>query len=98
MPEPHNWTIWKFTLETKDRQTVKMPKGARILSLQMQNGNPQVWALVDQSSVKACRRIAIYGTGHPVGENGWPGEFVGTYQMNGGTLVFHVFDLGEYNV
>ena len=87
-------TIWKFPLETQDRQFVPMPAGATLLSVQCQHDAPQLWALVDQNpnAFLVERRINIYGTGHPVTEGG---IFVGTYQLMDGALVFHVFDQGE---
>lgn len=85
-------TIWKYSLDTTDNQQVMMPLEARLLSVQTQGGSPQLWALVDPKARQVQRRIRIYGTGNPVGEYG---KFVGTYQLAGGSLVFHVFDLGE---
>jgi hypothetical protein len=32
----------------------------------------------------------VYGTGHPVVDE--PRKYVGTFQMRGGLLVFHVFE------
>lgn len=39
-------TIWKYPLQVLDRQTLFMPPGAEILSLQTQFGNPCLWARV----------------------------------------------------
>jgi hypothetical protein len=39
-----------------------------------------------------ARGISIYGTGHPV--SGAPKTYIGTFQIAGGDLVFHAFDLG----
>ena len=36
------------------------------------------------------RTFEMYGTGHPMPAN--PGEYVETFQMDGGALVWHVFD------
>jgi len=91
-------TIWKFPLETTDRQTIRMPKDACILSVQTQRGDPQLWAMVNSTAPMVGRRIRIYGTGHEMGEDLIPymgSAFVGTYQLSGGALVFHVFDAGE---
>jgi len=38
----------------------------------------------------------IYGTDNPIPDE--PGSFIGTFQMPGGALVFHVFDLGFFAV
>lgn len=83
-------TIWKFPLEITDRQTVSMPGGAQILTVQTQNGTPCLWALVDEGeSEKEDRSIYTQATGGPFVDD--PGDliYIGTYQLP--TLVFHVF-------
>ena len=69
-----------------------MPKGAQILTVQMQHGTPQLWALVDPNAQRVLRRILIYGTGHPVDTFN---VYIATFQIMNGSLVFHVFDGGE---
>lgn len=82
-------TIWKYPIDTTDEQTVKMPCDAEILCVQMQCGQPCLWALVDPEKTTAPVKIRIYGTGHPLPDI-W-GDYVGTYQSSGGGGVFHVF-------
>ncbi len=87
-------TIWKFPIKTTDVQFLDIPRGAQILSVQVQAGQPCIWALVNPDADKSKRHIRIYGTGHRVDER-YVGTFVGTYQQLGGSLVFHVFDIGD---
>lgn len=83
--------IWKFPLAITDRQTVIMPAGTKILTIQAQDGFPQIWALVNESSdQKQARKFVTYGTGHAITED--PGTYIATYQVNNGELVFHVFE------
>jgi len=84
--------IWKWTLSVLDVQTVQMPKGAQVLSVQVQDGEPQLWAMVDEQAPTEPRTFATYGTGHPLPDVANHGRFVSTYQMHSGRLVFHVFD------
>lgn len=84
-------TIWKFELETTDDIKLSMPKAAQILSLQTQNGVPCIWAMVNPANEKEERTFRIYGTGHPIDAEKEQ-RFVGTYQLLGGQLVFHVFE------
>jgi len=84
-------TIWKYSLSAANGVSLKMPHDAQILCIQIQNGTPCMWALVDPSADKDERVFNTYGTGHPFAEN--PQEYIGTYQLSGGTLVFHVFEL-----
>lgn len=87
-------TIWKFPVRMTDSFAVEMPRGARLLSVQVQNGEPCLWALVDSSAPSVDRSFALRGIGHEVGELDLS-AFVGTFQLRGGGLVFHLFDLGE---
>lgn len=83
--------IWKWPLEVTDLQTVSMPSGAKVLAIQTQHGQPVIWALVDESAPKVSRVFVTYGTGYPM-PDGDLGNYVGTYQISGGSLVFHVFE------
>ena len=83
--------IWKWTLTISDRQTLHLPKDAKILSVQPQNDCPQLWALCDEYAENTPRTFAMYGTGHIVpGEHG---TFIGTFQLRDGHLVFHLFEV-----
>lgn len=82
-------TIWKWELEPHTK--ISMPKDAKILCVQMQGRNPQLWALVDPLvKEKEIRQFNTYGTGNNIPDQ--PGEYIGTFQMESGSLVFHVFE------
>lgn len=83
--------IYKYSLDTCTTQTFMMPAGAKILALQVQQGAPRIWALCDEKAEKVPRTFEIYGTGSYVPEE--PGEYIGTYQIANGHLVFHVFEV-----
>ena len=85
-------SIWKFPLNPNSPTLVEMPAGTQILSMQLQGGTPTLWALVDTEAPRVTRHFAIYGTGWEFDYS--PGTHVGTFQMAGGSLVFHVFDQG----
>jgi hypothetical protein len=82
-------TIWKFTLAAVDEQEVMMPLGAEVLAVQEQHGTAQAWAIVDPEQ-KALRPVhfSLRGTGNPLRV---VGRYVGTFQLKGGSLVFHAF-------
>lgn len=83
-------TIWKYPVHVTDRFEHSMPEGASVLSVGTQHGAPMMWALVDPSRPQVRRAFRVHGTGHPV-----PlpvGAFLGTFQLHGGELVFHVFE------
>lgn len=93
-------TIWKYPLGITDRQVVRMPRDAEILSVQVQGRHLCLWAMVDGDSPLEDRSIRIFGTGNPIDD--WVGNpideyddigrfvFVGTAQM--GPFVWHVFE------
>lgn len=81
--------VWKFSLAVQDQQFLKVPKRGQLLCIQVQREVPCLWALVDPTAAYATVEIRIAGTGHELG--GAPGEYVGTFQLRGGSLVFHVF-------
>lgn len=83
--------IFKWTLSVTDKQSLRMHEGAKLLTLQTQGDAPQLWALVDEKAPLVTRIFSTYGTGHTMPE-GDPGQYVGTYQLQGGSLVFHVFE------
>ena len=87
-------TIWKFPFENKGMFELDMPKGAEILDVQVQDGIPCIWALVDLGQEKEKRIIVIHGTGHPV-QQAEQKKYIGTYQECEGSLIWHVFELVE---
>lgn len=84
-------TIYKYPIEITDEQIILMPAGAIMLTVQVQNGNPFIWAMVDTEARMEDVPIRVHGTGHPICESSNL-EYIGTFQsMYGGNLVFHVF-------
>lgn len=83
--------IFKFQLAVDDIQDVDMPTGCAVLSVQAQRNVPCIWAMVDPNAPKIRRRFRTYGTGHPMEDAGAFPHYVGTYQLQNGSLVYHVF-------
>ncbi len=83
-------TIWKFTLLPQSQIELQIPEGFEALSVQTQNGVPQLWCLVDPEAEPHWAVFYIYGTGHDVTARG-PIKFIGTFQLPDEGLVFHVF-------
>lgn len=87
--------IWKFALEHTDQQFVQLPRGAKILSAQVQRERICLWALCDPEGETAARDIRMFGTGHSVPD--WDSlTFIDTVQLMGGNLVLHVFELVKH--
>lgn len=84
-------SIWKYPIELKDSFSIKMPKGALVLTIQTQHQQPMMWVLVDKKADEEYRHFESFGTGHPMPDK--IRTYVGTYQMNLGEFVFHVFEI-----
>jgi hypothetical protein len=81
--------IWKQELKITGEQFVELPQGLELLTVQIQNGSPQLWFKCDPNTPKILRRIRIYGTGVPVSLA--DEQYLATFQIADGQLVFHVF-------
>lgn len=87
-------SIYKYPFHLVDLLMVNMPAGAEILCVQTQREKPCMWARVDPSAPMELRSFAIYGTGHPISPDAAKDHrYVGTFQLAGGDLVFHVFEI-----
>lgn len=88
--------VWKFPFRVDDSFEVSMPAGAEVLHVEAQFETPCLWALVDPTAAKVLRRFRLAGTGHPISiPPRREFKHVGTFMLGGGSLVFHLFDLGE---
>ena len=78
--------IFKYPLEITGLQEIEMPKGSKILSVQMQYDKPCLWALVDDHTTFVEKReIILAGTGHPIEADNL--KFIGTVQEMSGQLI-----------
>ena len=70
-----------------------MPRGAKILSANVQDTLPTIWFLCDPAEPIELREIHIIGTGHDAPH---PADvkfkFIDTVLLKGGTLVVHIFE------
>lgn len=82
--------VYKYPVLNITKQYISLPKGAQILTIQMQYDAPQLWALVEPSAPEEKRPILIVGTGHALNEP--VGRYISTFQMAEGRLVFHCFE------
>uniref|UniRef100_A0A6H2A2W0 DUF7352 domain-containing protein n=1 Tax=viral metagenome TaxID=1070528 RepID=A0A6H2A2W0_9ZZZZ len=83
-------TIYKYQCLEMDNFTIEMPTGSHILTVQMQRGEPCIWAIVDPDAFPEQRHFQLFGTGHPIDGIG---RYIGTFQLMGGNLVFHLFEV-----
>lgn len=83
-------TIFKYPLELKTNQIVKMKFGAKILCAQYQNKIPCLWCIVNPNEGEQDRHIEIVGTGYTISERHL--QYIGTIQDPEYPLVWHVFE------
>lgn len=84
-------TVYKWPVDPNDEITLNIPKGAEILTFQMQDDVPTLWALVDPEAETEQRHFQLAGTGHPIDEA--EVGYIDSIQMMGGQPVFHLFEV-----
>jgi hypothetical protein len=88
--------IFKYPIPIQDYIELDLPVGAQILTVQVQHNVPCLWALVTLTLDETTEphRFYLFGTGHPMPDNKPKLElqYVGTFQLHGGELVFHLFE------
>ena len=82
--------IWKQKLEIIDYQGVEFPADAKILTAQIQCGALCVWYTTSGDCDKMeIRKFRIAETGH---DDNW-GDYITTFQIDSGRLVYHLFEI-----
>ena len=87
--------IYKYIIEPDDYIKINVPKFSKILSVQLQKSNVCVWILCDPNQPLTTRTFRLAGTGHEIKEDIAGLIFIGTFQVYGGDLVFHLFEVTE---
>lgn len=87
-----NRIIYKYQINVTDVNTVLMPEGAEVLTVQMQDAVPCIWAMVDLDKPRVERFFGILGTGNPVPDD-FKGKYIGTFQER--IFVWHLYELVE---
>lgn len=80
--------IYKYQLHIADEQEIQVPKDAKPLCAQIQNGILCVWFETDPTTDKAWRKVRVIGTG-----NALPSmadyQYLSTVQMP--PFVWHIY-------
>lgn len=83
--------IWKYPLQITDVQTIRAAPG-KVLAVQIQGEDLTLWIEVDlEHKELELRTFVIVGTGQTFQSDGL--VHLGTAQMLGGQLVWHVYEL-----
>jgi hypothetical protein len=87
-------TIWKYNVKPGLTNLIAQ-NGAEVLDVQVQHGQPVLWALVNPAQSTTRYRVWAIGTGHEFPEDAISSNYIGTFQLEG--QVWHVFtDLDLY--
>lgn len=85
-------SVWQYGLAiTRNEQHIPMPRGAKLLTFQLQNGMPYLWMEVDTDARREDRVFRMVGTGWDWSErdHGRMG-YIGTVQIDG--FVWHYYE------
>lgn len=88
--------IFKYDVPVADHFELELPVGAEILTFQSQKESFYIWAIInDEEGLNDEKRyFRLAGTGHDLTEDSPKiKKYIGTAQIAGGGLVFHLFEL-----
>lgn len=80
--------IYKYALNNTERQTITTFKGAKILSVGIQDKSFCVWVEVNTKNKEDRIGISIFYTGEEIAER-YEGRFIQTLQIS--SFVFHIY-------
>ena len=82
-------------LKVTDVQDIEIPHGSILLSVKTQNETPCLWVLVyNPEAEKEVIRLRTIGTGDTISDDDFdPKDFLGTYLLQNGSFVGHVFQV-----
>lgn len=91
-PSPISLRILKYTINPGVNE-FSFPVGHKILGVQAQFNSPKMWVLIDPDERDSVvRNYVFFPTGQLI-ENYGLVEFIGTFQLNDGNLVYHLFEV-----
>jgi hypothetical protein len=88
--------IYKYDISGDYLQEILMPKGAQILTAQVQAGIPRIWALIDTDQPTEKRKFILMGTGQGIPDEITANiKYIDTFQECNGEFVWHLFEVIE---
>lgn len=90
--------IFKYSLQIIAHQEILTHRYSQILDVQVQNGRPHIWLVVDEDEPTETVVISIFGTGQEIPKdfyiNNGSNNYAGTFQLD--DYVWHVFASGHF--
>ncbi|HEY6143710.1 MAG TPA: hypothetical protein VIV55_09900 [Flavobacterium sp.] len=89
-----NDTIHRYPLQLKTgKQGIVMPEGAELLTVQIQDRNPVLWALMNPFNKKIERFFQLFQTGEAICSNNNEYVYISSFQLVKQGASFHVFEV-----
>lgn len=87
-------TIYKYDIPKGGYFELELPVGAKILTTQVQYEIPRIWVLGDTEEKFEVRYFKLIATGrnYKIDPNKIK-QYIGTFQMEEGALIFHLFEV-----
>jgi hypothetical protein len=83
-------TIFKYPVQMTEDFTVRLPAGAKVIHVDVQRGQPQMWVRVDTDQPERHQAFGVFGTGHDMSKHPVAAApHLGTFMLE--NLVFHLF-------
>ena len=82
-------TVHKYPVSYSGLFYIELPEGAEFLTVQIQNGKPQMWFRVDDTHYVRAQYFGIVGTGLDMDKKIEHAPYLGTVQE--GSFVWHLF-------
>ena len=83
--------VFKYPVPANDYFYLDLPRGAKILTVQIENSRPQIWALVNPENPTETRNFCLAGTGNPMNEKNL--IYIGTFQASNESFIWHLFEI-----
>lgn len=84
-------TIFRYDVPIEDEFTLSLPEFAKILCVGERGGTGHMWVMLNPDAEKVTRKFRVLGTGHPIPDASKL-DYIGTFFMASGKLVWHVFE------
>jgi hypothetical protein len=91
-------TIWKYSVFIAPGGFVhKIPKGARFLSVQVQDKDlPYMWFTVETDNPREVREFLLVETGQNIPQDTFTvSDYLGTILLDSGNYVLHLFEITD---
>lgn len=87
--------VYKYSIPVAEYFTLDLPEDSKILTIQSQHGEPQIWVLVNINNPLKEYKFCLVGTGHPIQEEMENLIYIGTFQLLDGGFIGHLFEVKE---